>query len=63
MIDHKKSQALHTKTPGHIIHSITPRQKRSFYYDLIWYESNKNIAKLLSGEDKLLEVDNQILDK
>jgi len=36
---YNSSQAVHTKTQCHIIHSTTPRQKRGFYYNLIWDET------------------------
>lgn len=36
------SQAVHTKTQCHILHSTTPRQKRGFYYNLVWDEEAKS---------------------
>lgn len=39
---YNSSQAVHTKTQCHVIHSTTPRQKRGFYYNLIWDETAKS---------------------
>ena len=36
------TQAVHTKTQCHVIHSTTPRQKRGFYYNLVWDETAKS---------------------
>lgn len=36
---YNSSQAVHTKTQCHVIHSTTPRQKRGFYYNLVWDET------------------------
>ena len=36
---YNSSQAVHTKTQCHVIHSTTPRQKRGFYFNLVWDES------------------------
>jgi len=39
---YNSSQAVHTKTQCHVIHSTTPRQKRGFYYNLVWAEDAKS---------------------
>lgn len=39
---YNSSQAVHTKTQCHVIHSTTPRQKRGFYYNLVWDETAKS---------------------
>jgi len=39
---YNSSQAVHTKTQCHVLHSTTPRQKRGFYYNLIWDETAKS---------------------
>lgn len=39
---YNSSQAVHTKTQCHILHSTTPRQMRGFYYTLIWDETAKS---------------------
>lgn len=39
---YNSSQAVHTKTQCHVIHSTTPRQKRGFYYNLVWDEMAKS---------------------
>lgn len=36
------TQAVHTKTQCHVFHSTTPRQKRGFYYNLVWDETAKS---------------------
>lgn len=36
---YNSSQAVHTKTQCHVVHSTTPRQKRGFYYNLVWDET------------------------
>lgn len=33
---YNSSQAVHTKTQCHVLHSTTPRQMRGFYYNLVW---------------------------
>ncbi len=39
---YNSSQAVHTKTQCHVLHSTTPRQKRGFYYNLVWDETAKS---------------------
>lgn len=39
---YNSSQAVHTKTQCHVFHSTTPRQKRGFYYNLVWDETAKS---------------------
>lgn len=39
---YNSTQAVHTKTQCHILHSTTPRQKRGFYFNLVWDETAKS---------------------